>query len=473
MPSLLSSETGDRVLHNLEQFYTQKDDLDTKLLQKYELEFRVQTADSGASEQTLAVLQLLVAISLSNLANAACFETLQTVVSYISFAETHKFFSEEHILAFLRSERLLFVVNVLEARCLRAADASAIEFVDRHAVIPFLVSKLLGDTENAAWRSQVCSFVSRFCAVYPREARPEEWEMKNLQVLNNSVQFEYYCALLEVLAGLELRPDWLQSLFEINWQPIVDADERTQEEQIVAATQLCCSSLSKVPFSWLHGLVSILFQIYEPIYMLPEFDIIYRMSMMDLIAALANGPEEAFEVCKSFVERNPAVLGPELFVRCPLSLIDHPKAYFDENFANKSLISSNDILFACLVHLIDDETFFELMTQKILTTETLRNLPQDRLFVVLKQLSLYDYSTQYLLLEMPYIVSTYIVPVDRGMVNPELWSLKNDLVSEIIMNRSVSLGVWEEDLKKCLYEMQNGRKLRNVVPAVDVANLTM
>lgn len=483
MPSALpySSESGSTLLRKMLTFIEMDESVDIPdilaALRTYETDFKFLLDESRfASQETGAILQLLVENGiLYRLGN----NTLWLMIESIPFKYTLQYFSANAILDMLSngpSEMVALLESTIGTRVQRK-DQEALAFVSEHKIVQVLVLRVFQDPIDRLLAKSVQSFVRRLWRSNPSEAHLSECEFLtnyHARIFLQADRFDTYCTLLSLLALSDQVPPWVPGLFKIDWTPIDSAGEsREQEKMMVAATEMCCELAASVDYSLLKDLVDVLFGIFKPKLLDADFNPAYHICLEELIMGLSSGSQDAFYRCKCFIDENPTALSPSLFVRCTPALISNKNIFFQENFAGKSFVGSGRLVFDVLLHLIDDETFFSLLSQNILTTENLKRLSQDKLFQVLMQMSLYDYSVQHLLSEMPYLVSTYLVSVNREITNPEVWELKREVLKELIENRSSLLGIWEPELKKCYSEMVNGRKIRDVMPAVDVTDLAL
>lgn len=478
MPSAVSPSIDASLLNNLQGLLSANEPLDRELLRRYELEFIGPVVQALYSLNVAKdILRLLAAIATSEYANADCMLLMETIMFAISFADTLECFGERTVLHFLRSgvDQLPLVLNVLERRTLFAADRVAIEFVSQNEVVPLLLERVFEDSDAAQSVVRTISFVRGFSTRHPRECHFEMCEFllgyAKSHIFDLETLFASYFSCLEIVGLLAVRPSWAPQLFLIDWSPIAGAEQN--DSMITSASLSCDVLLPLVPLDWLRGLIDTILQIIETGPPDEASQILYDFALADLMSALCKGGFDTFEIAKLFIEKNPHKLTPELFLRCSPDIITDKSAYFEKHFAKLSLYSTNIQSFETLLHLVSNKEFFNMLTMTTLNAETLKKLPQDRLFLVLRQISLYDYAIEYLLQEMPSVVSTYLIPVDRAMVNLKVWKAKSDTLMNIVTERQVDLGVWEAELKKSLYEMQNGRRLHGVDPSVEVTDMTL
>lgn len=478
MPSVVSPSIDVNLLHNLQGFLGENVPLDRQLIKKYELEF---IGPAVHSQYSLAVakdiLKLLAAIASSEYANADCMLLMQAMMFAISFTDTLECFGLPAVVHFLTSgvNQLPLVLNVLERRSLQSEDRAAIEFVSHNGVVPLLVKRVFENSDSAQLAVQAISFVRKFSAKYYQESGLENCDFvlhysKSL-IFDLEEIFPFYFSFLEIVALLESRPHWAAQLFLIDWSPLAQAEQN--DSMITTASLAFDVLIPLVPLDWLKGLIDTVLKIIEAGPADESAQILFDFALGDLLSALCKGGSKTFDIAKLFIAKNPSMLTPEVFLRSSPNVITDKKKYFDENFAGSSFYGTNLQTFESLLHMINDEEFFDILTKTTLNTETLNKLPQDRLFRVLRQISLHDYATKYLLNSLPSIVSSFLIPVDRGMVNLEVWKLKNDALISILTERLVDLGVWTDELKRSLYEMQNGRRINGVDPTVEVTDMTL
>lgn len=472
MPSVLSLEG--QVLQHLQNVHNGTASVDVQLLRKYELQFLGPVeADATDLDRACVIIRQILSFPVQ-LPDSELLRLLATMMPKIPFARIVEGVSEDHVAGWLANAESGQLAELLEAVTLRARDKDAVAFVDRHRLVPVMLQILLDSDRPVP--SSILSFVRKFAATYPSEAHVAEWDFLQRyrdQIFDDARKFSIFASATQIVVGSGAAPPWLSDLFLQSWTSLRHAvNELHMHDVLLEAVLFYVLLCSSVPEHWLEGFVSELLHLLETGPAEEHLLVFYSLASGDLIEAMANGTEGAWRSCLQFLARNPSLLTPELFVRCPPCIVADKRGYFQEKLANKTFSGTDKLTFDSLLHLIDDETFFRMLTESILCEDNLKNISQDRLYAILRQLLLYNYSAKYLFDEMPYIVSTYLVSVDRSLVNPLVWKLKLEAVHEIVTRRTISLGLWEQGLKSCLYEMQNGRRFRDTVPEVRTATLT-
>lgn len=161
-----------------------------------------------------------------------------------------------------------------------------------------------------------------------------------------------------------------------------------------------------------------------------------------------------------------------MFCRFNISAIEDKPLFF-ETFRNWEFDMVPYMKFRCMLHLIEDAEFFKLLiTNRKLSKEELTKLPQDLVYELLEMVARFDYSTTYLLHELPSIVLDYLVDSDSLRVNSKIWDSKTNALQALLQG-DVDLGVWKEGLLKRYSEMMNTNVFPPPEPRVDVMDMAM
>lgn len=475
--------TGTQLLREWQRF-SNGEQIDRKSvennLKEYEFEFRYLSMHAKfTSEETFMILRTLYSTLDSDMDLPAIKETLSSVMSNMPFIYTLQCFLESNILDVLSSGpavKVLLFKDVISARALSFEDPDALEFIHDNKVMTLLLKRVF-EVDGDQLMFAVLQFILKFNHIWPNEPSLYEWEfLKSYTsgVFENNDLFDCYCTALQVLAGLVNPPAWVRDLFTIDWTPMLKiVDKRSQEGMVVMTSRLCCNIMDTVCYEWIRDLVKALITILK-VYFKEEEHVITSICLPDLVQALSRNPEKAALIdCELFLQDVPGSMFDTFFMVLPFSYFANKQEIYEGHFAERRLTTTDLSSFNCMVRLIDDKDFFTLLKSDKLTTENLKKLPQDRLYIVLSRMSKHEYSTKYLLEEMPYIVSTFLIKVDRNVVNSEVWALKKEVLLNLIELNNYPLGIWEKDLKLCLYEICNGRRIREVAPSVEVTDMAM
>lgn len=476
-----TTDLGQRTLAIVKECLEGNNDInstDRKVVIEYQAQFLYLIQSARLSKETYEVLQLLVGCYAKYGKGTVFEETLTLMLSNLPFLFVLDCFSENTIesLLFLLSSTggMELILDTVVDRIAGHNDDEAVEFMGRISLVPRLIASVFNDNPELDTISVVGRFVQKVCKLHPGEAKMAEWpeyQKKDVDVLGQPRLLLFLCVLLEAIAQAGLPPPSAWNMFLVDWSKLNAYEGFELQNVIVLVNDLCCKIIHLVDFVYLEQLVNVLLALYKKQIDTEQMDLISQMCMEDLISASSNGPEKALALSQEFIQQHPTVISNSLFINSSADLFLDKKSLFDAKYANWCFCGADNMQFNCLLHLIDDQVFFELVTQELLTTETIQKLPQDRLFRVIRQLSLYDYSTEYLLKEMSSILSNYLSPIDHTMTNTEIWKLKKELLDNIVTKRLVQLGGWENSLKNCLSEMVNGRKIRDIL-AVEVARTT-
>lgn len=139
--------------------------------------------------------------------------------------------------------------------------------------------------------------------------------------------------------------------------------------------------------------------------------------------------------------------------------------FFNDHFANRELSRSSDVL-PIIAHAIEDPEFFRLFADyDKLSNSALSQMQKNQLYELLEVITRYNHSANYLLSEMPTVVLTYLVEVPGDISHPLIGKHLRSALENLITNKDLDLGVWEQGLKSLLHSLVNGRPKG---PQVDV-----
>lgn len=475
------TDTGTQLLREWQRF-SEGEEIDResveKILKEYAFEFRYLPVHAKfTSEETISILRNLYSTLSSGFDLPAISMTLTSVMGNMPFVYILQCLLESNILDTLSTGPALNVHLLIDAICARALnyeDPDALKFVYNNKIMTLLLQRVF-EVDGYELEFTVLQFILKFNHVWPNEPSLYEWgflKSYTSGIFENNNLFDCYCTALQILAGLQSPAVWVHDLFIIDWTPIFRiVDERSKEGMVVTLTRLCCNIADLVEYEWIRDIVRTLIAAFKE-YLKEEDHVITSICLPDLVQALSQSSnEKALMDCSFFLQDAPLSMFDKFFMILPFSYFTDKREIYQIHFAERPLTTTDMSSFNCLLRLIDDEEFFSLLTMDKLNTGNLKKLPQDRLYSVLIHMCEHEHSANYLLQELPNIVSTFLTKVDRDVVNSEVWTLKKEALMNLIERNNYLLGIWEKDLKLCLYEMCNGRRIRDVAPAVEVKDM--
>lgn len=149
-------------------------------------------------------------------------------------------------------------------------------------------------------------------------------------------------------------------------------------------------------------------------------------------------------------------------------LIADKRNYFNSHFAPIEL-TFNFYILTVIQHVIEDPEFFHLFAENgKFSKSSLAKLSSDSMYDLIELLTRHQHSANYLLSEMPSVVQSYLIEVPDDVRNPRFLKHIRSSIDNLLENKDLDLGVWEEGLKRLLRTLVNGRPRE---PQVDVQDL--
>lgn len=478
-----------RTLTHLEAYVNGDSPVDDALLRDYinyvEADRAVVTGNGDILESAVltSFVPLLSRILSSDLFADIFAELLTAMLVQLPFADTLKFFPLEAVIQALESpaDAVVFMaIHVIRVNLARE-DPDVGRFLAHSTGLQLVTSRTL---TSSALPTKIVSDVEVAVQLYARHETFDisAWlflqEIHDPTLVDDATLLGRYLAILQALQP-KLPADLLATLSHFDMKTILGqdvekADPFVSSQLIDFYTQL----IGQVPIASIpvDQCMIKLVQMRQ----LHQNDFIVYPALTHLYATLSRN-----EASRDYVEkliRNHAILAQfdfssddiQLFLKLDIGVIGNKRDFFDENFSAWSFQLSSYPRFRCLLHLIDNEEFFGLLVEsKKLEDDKLSKLPQNLVYELLDKLTGYDYSANFLLQNLPYTMLTHLMANDPGVVNPEIWSTKQQALQNLLLYRKVDLGVWHQGLAECYKEMLHGRDIKSIEAKVEVTDEAM
>lgn len=411
-------------------------------------------------------------------------ELLRALLEQLQFADLLKFFPPENVVDALKlpANAVVFMaVHILKLGVARndedifhfllESDALPV-IVKRVLTEPNLPTKIVLDTEETCrvfFGSQSFSFGSwTFLAGLEKSV-----------LVTDATILARYLSLVEILNFEKVPSSSGESLVDFDIPSVLSESSAAADPFVSSILVAFYANLaSKVPFALISTQIDEIFKVFVSRRQNHETDFILDPPLNSLFATLSRISGDWQNYVRKQVEENPVLLefdyksvdDVRLFCQLNLSVLSNPEQFFARNFSNWSFQRSLYAQFCCLLHLIDNSEFFQiLISSGKASDDLLLKLPQNLIYEFLEKMSQHDYSASVLLRDFPYLILTHLMANDPGIVNPEIWQAKQDTLQNMLFYRKIDLGVWEQGFRDCFGEMLNGRKTRNE-PKVEVSD---
>lgn len=417
-------------------------------------------------------------------------DLLRAMLEQLLFRDTLKFFPGEAVMAALKSPAYAVVflaIHVLKLNLSRK-DSDVVGFLLESGALQVITERVLTTPEIP---TNIVSDVESSLQLFVQVGKFDlsAWQFLEVvhqsSLLENAVLLARYLSVIEsfLLNASELSSDVIGQLSNFDMNSILNEDIDIADPFISSLLIAFYSTIvAKVSFSVLYNPIDQCVQSFVCRRQLHQHDFIVYPALSQLYTSLSLASKESKDYVKKKNQKHPiltqfdlsSIEDVKIFCRLNIEVIDDKSKFFDDNFANWSFQLASYPRFCCLIHLIDNPEFFELLIQsKKLEDAKLSTLPQNLIYELLEKLTKYDYSTEFLLKSLSFIMLTHLMTNDNSIVNPDIWQTKQQALQNLLLYRKVDLGVWHQGLTHCYKEMLHGRQVRSVEPKVDVTDVAM
>lgn len=413
-------------------------------------------------------------------------DLLDKLLAPLTFQEICVYIPKEAILESLRNSSTQgFTLRILTKKI--PEDKAAVQFFTENDLVYVLITDLIENNEYMHANSQyIAMLVAGISSVNPDLLPAEKFKfLTNLtedEILTLNT-FGNYDMALTVLTVIDFsHQPWGAKLFPFNFTNVLAFHKlKPTGDCLLLLVTTYLQWIGKVPFSWLKPFLSDLLEhviLNHPNRIAFDFANEYVTAYQMTLVALLNSTGDMLEFGLEMLSRPDVdivdINVPDsrfFFMRVNLENIPEKRTFFKEHFIDMNLKPGKLFIILCVIHLIENEEFFNLLVEyKMLTNENIKHWQKDYLFIFFRVMSREDFSAQYLISELPYLVLTYLLTVDRTISAKLIWDDKKEALRELLLHRKIDLGPWKKGLSDCLYEMENGRRYRNIEPQVGIMN---
>lgn len=474
------------VVKHLQEYVSGEVDPDVSLIEKYigyiQADRHVVAGGANVLESPVltSFVPLLTRILNSDLFNDLYVKLLTAMLEQLPFADTVKFFPGDFVAEAFASPAFSVVylaVHVLKCRLVEH-DAAAVEFMMSSNCLDVLLERVLSSVDAPVGVVSDTETVVLVLLERPDFEPPILLllKIKDSHVDNDATLLSRYLNVALSLVKANISVGTALACFDMH------RILRDDTDPFVA--HLLCDFYSEVvgipEFGVIKDPVAQCIQYFAENRKNHETDIFADSALAFLLGKLTHC-KPAREWIEQTVLELPSLVTFDfsvedetlIFCLCNLEVIPHKKEYF-ENFGEWNIELMSLPKFRCILHLMSNAEFFELLVSSgKLTNSTLSKLPKNLIYEFIATTTSKDYTSEYLLHELPNIVLTYLIANDNSIVNPEIWNWKSQALQALLMYRKVDLGVWKDGLRQSYSEMLNGRNVRNAQPQVDVKDMAM
>lgn len=481
------------VLHHLEAYVNEEEPSDDSIIHDYIRFIRTDrsvvtgSGDILSSSVLTSFVPLLSRILKSDLYADVYAELLMAMLDQLRFADAMKFFPAEAVVDALKSPAYAVVymaIHVIKVNLVQG-DLDVVKFLLESPALQAVTQRVLNSVDIPI---SIVSDTEESVRLFSEQEifDVSKWRFLNSVHLSSNMKdaslLARYLAVVRFLA-LKFSPEEARQLSDFDMAIILNADPEEADPFLASLLiDFYSDMVKKVPLYLVKNAIDQCVLNFVERRRLSQYNFIINPALSDLIAAVSHASREYQEHLLLKFQQNPE-LGTfdfsssddvRYFCKLDLSMISTKKSFFDGNFSKWTFQLVSYAHFCCLIHLIDNEDFFNVLVEsRKLEDEKLNKLPLNLLFELVERLTRHDYSSHHLLHKLPRVVLTHFMAVESNIVNPEIWELKKQALQNLLMYRKVDLGIWHQGLSHCYREMLEGREVRSMQPKVDVTDATM
>ncbi|KAF6061088.1 hypothetical protein FOB64_006530 [Candida albicans] len=452
-------ELSYKVLTNLETSYERKQPLGSKLIDRYTLTIDQSTvAQQSYFEQIIPAINRILMNSEAHVIDPdnVLIRLLPEILSHLSFEQILMYYPNDFILHFLFEEKLENVsVICLEVILLNLQEPETLQFLRDNNVI----SRLLREVYFKKTPISVLNKIERLITVLNENSRPGK-----------------YCIIVTLfgLVNLLLRylPEFSPHLYSFTKQEFL----KYQDDPLF----LILLIQFYVKLVRLKAPVDLSLPLSDILSLYDKFDLLVKNEVVELVAQLSFTQSYTDILFKSQIFKTHNLL--EVFEKTENSDIRllskaNPQVIYELNnsiypdvLAHLNLFTNN-LYFPILLNFMSSTTIFYQLKLH-LNNEKLSQLPMDKLFKLLLEMSTHNHSKEHLFNNLPTIMSTNLLETE-DLRNNELWNLKLEILQNLLNDDSVpGFEFWHQELTRNYELMTFGRVFRNAAPRVDIIDET-
>lgn len=415
-------------------------------------------------------------------------DLLLAIARPLRFDELRVYVDEDTILQnFFNDAYIALIPPLIDDQCLRG-DPNAIRFVLDHGLLQ-AAGRVLLETNESYVRMRLLPFFEHFIAANYEGLDSNTWHFL----------LEYVSRVFE-LPDVFDRYVWLLTL-------IIANDQRFVHAPPPFASGLMVPVLLQLFLFYRNNdraVIEVLSTFYEdlmrtPLFSLAEtsvFEFLHHYAssptdnvfldgkkcpwFLDLLYTLLRQTANTGDFFPKFLKSHPEIplldlndrVSVNKFTGLNLEVLPAKQQFFQLHFGYLSgFAKATHPAFSAMVHLITSETFFDFLVQNgNVSSESLKELDTAHLFEVLQTMASFEYSRKYLV-SLDDIIALHLATHDPALRNKEIFERKQAILHSLLETET-DLGNWQRQLTACLYEMENGRRIRDIPPMVHVETMT-
>lgn len=469
-------ELSYKVLTNLETSYERKQPVGSKLIDRYAL-----TIDQSTVTQHSYFEQIIPAINRILMDSEAyridpdnvLIRLLPEILSHLSFEQILMYYPNDFILHFLFEGKIENVsVLCLEVILLNLPEPETLHFLRDNNMIYRLLREIYFKKETPI---SVLNKIERLITVVNGVEEIKLLELcipilKEIRELDNTVLLSRYLDLVSLL--LRYLPDFSPQLYSFTKQEFL--------KYLDDPLFLILLIQFYVKLVKLEAPVDLSLPLSDILSLYDKFDFLVKNEVVELVAQMTFTQSYTDVLFKSQIFKTHNLL--EVFEKTensdtrllskanPQVIYELNNAIYPDVLAHLNLFTNN-LYFPILLNFMGSTTIFYQLKLH-LNNEKLSQLPMDKLFKLLLEMSTHNHSKEHLFNNLPTIMATNLLETE-DLRNNELWNLKLEILQNLLNNDSVpGFEFWHQELTRNYELMAFGRVFRNAAPRVDVIDET-
>ncbi|GEQ71629.1 hypothetical protein JCM33374_g5315 [Metschnikowia sp. JCM 33374] len=364
----------------------------------------------------------------------------------------------------------------------KGADVSSDDmmyFVAEFQLFYPLVEYLLDpDVEIYAIMDYSPSLLQDFMAKHPDLITVEKFEFLSKytqdQILEPS-HFDKHLQILTMVSVLDFsKQPWGSKLFQYDFSRMYELDDPEYGDQYYALAQVYTHWLGEAPWAWLKPFIADLFD-----YVIKNFpnrmayhtENRYIMAFQEIFQDLLGCTGEAWEYAEEVIARPDFMLVDtnepsswNLFSNIWLANIPEKEKFFSTHFASLDIKSGLEFPCQYILALMTDEGFLHiLIDNKWLVSENLRCWDVKDIVHALKKMTYWDFSVRYMLTELSFYVSSYLLKIDPIKMTSTIYMFsqvyyQKKAIRNLLRDHPSSLGSWRGRIAEFSKELEAAEK---------------
>lgn len=420
-------------------------------------------------------------------------ELLGSILSVLTFSEILNIYSSKFIEDALESPLLEIVLLVLKIFRLNVDSSILANYLEDTGILEKLVSRLLSDVKLSISETNeiehiLNGYIDRMDPIVSRVLLQGKCKLIYIAARNSGdsiliVRFlDLATGLLWYTSQASITEELPVELYVFSKDEFLNEDDAFLVASIInfyekLVVKIDGRGIKDLVFNNIKGVIGDIASMYNMRENDELIKVLYSTKIVDLFSVMSYARNTHIQdYFKVIISRYELFKSYNLF---PGSLESDRKLLSDINpdFFLKELYNdtlqylsfSNQQYFSILLNIVQSKEILLLLSeQQKLTRSTISNLSVDMAYLLILQLSKTSYSTQFLVNNLPNVISDYLLDNTRNAIYGSIYSTKLKILENLIANESEGLAIWKEGLKETYEEMKYGRKIRNIEPQVDI-----